>query len=123
MTPATLAKYEVALRLATAYRDAFNAGDAAGILSLLHPDCLFDEAEPASGKIYTRKEDIQAYLVASFKAAPGAYLSVEEAYSLGWHCVMRWCLKRDDEKDLRGVYLFTIRDGLIFSKHTYIKTD
>jgi len=118
-----MARYEVALRLATAYRDAFNAWDVAGILLLLHPDCSLDAADSTDGALYTGKEEIKSYLESSFQTAPGVFLIVEEVYSLGWHCVMRWRLKQAMGEEVRGVYLFTVRDDLIYRMDTYIKVE
>lgn len=121
-----MAKIEVAMRVTLAFNDAFNRHDVPAMMALMSDDCVFENTSPApDGTRYAGKAAVTQYWQDFFSASPEAHIQIEEIFGLGWHCVMRW---RHDWVDaagepghVRGVDIFTVKDGLISEKLSYVK--
>jgi ketosteroid isomerase-like protein len=121
-----MAKVETAIRLVLAYNEAFNKHDVAGLMLLLSDDCVFEAAEPApDGRRYSGKKAIAQFLQDFFGESPHARYEIEEIFSFGFRCIMRWrydWVDRAGKKGyVRGVDIFKVRDGFICEKLSYVK--
>ncbi len=120
-----MAKIESAMRVALEFNQAFNRHDVAAMMVLMNDDCVFENTSPApDGAVYSGKEAVTQFWQNS-SASPQAHIQVEEILGLGLQCVMRWRYDWVDaagEKGhVRGVNLFTVKNGLISEKLSYVK--
>ena len=119
-----MGRVEEALRLATAFVEAFNRHDVDAIGAMLSEGCSFESAGPAPSGL--RHEGCAATVRAIrgfFDAAPELSMQVEDAYGLGHHAVLRWRLTgiAGLPEGRRGVDLFTVRGGRIVEILAYAK--
>jgi predicted SnoaL-like aldol condensation-catalyzing enzyme len=60
-----------------------------------------------------------------FQESPHAHIEIEEIFSLGNRCIMRWNYSWEDAEGekghVRGVDIFRVEDGLIAEKFSYVK--
>jgi len=116
-----MSKIETALRVGLEFKEAFNRRDVAAMMALLSEDCSLRTADNIT---YSGKADIRAFWQDFFHTSPGAHLKIEEAFGMGFHCVLRW--QRDDANGAshaHGVDIFQFRDGFICEQATYVKSD
>ncbi|MEI2692949.1 MAG: nuclear transport factor 2 family protein [Anaerolineae bacterium] len=121
-----MAKIEAAMRVALAFNDALNRHDVPAMMALMSEDCVFENTSPApDGTRYVGKEAVAQFWQEFFRAAPQARIQVEEIFGLGWRCVIRWRYDWVDAAGqpghVRGVNIFTVKDGLINEKLSYVK--
>jgi ketosteroid isomerase-like protein len=121
-----LAKIETAMRVTLAFNDAFNRHDVPAMMALMSDDCVFENTSPApDGTRYIGKAAVTQFWQDFFRASPQARIKIEEIYGMGWHCVMRWRYDWIDAAGepghVRGVDVFTVKDGLISEKLSYVK--
>jgi steroid delta-isomerase-like uncharacterized protein len=121
-----MAKIEAAMRVALAFNDALNRHDVPAMMALMSEDCVFENTSPApDGTRYVGKEAVAQFWQEFFRAAPQARIQVEEIFGLGWRCVIRWRYDWVDAAGqpghVRGVDIFTVKDGLINEKLSYVK--
>jgi nuclear transport factor 2 (NTF2) superfamily protein len=126
MSPIRMARLETAIHLVLAFNEAFNRHDVAGMLGLISDNCLFESTSPApDGTLYSGKGAIKKYLQGSFLASPQSHMEIEEIFSLGLRCVMRWRYEWVDDAGekahVRGVDIYRVQDGLICGKLSYVK--
>ncbi len=121
MSPARMSKFEAGIRMVLQFNEAFNRHDVAGMMRLMTDDCIFENTEPApDGTVYTGKEAVTEFWQEFFRQSPDAHIEIEEVFSAGLRCVMRW---RYEWKDghVRGVDIYRMKDGLIGEKLSYVK--
>lgn len=121
-----MVKIEAAMRVVLAFNDAFNRHDVPAMMALMTDDCVFENTSPApDGTRYVGKAAVTQFWQDFFSASPAAYIHVEEIFGLGWRCVMRWRYDWVDAAGqpghVRGVDIFTVKDGLISEKLSYVK--
>lgn len=121
-----LAKIEAAMRVTLAFHDALNRHDVPAMMALMSDDCVFENTSPApDGTRYAGKAAVTQFWQDFFDASPQAHIHVEEIFGLGWHCVLRWRYDWVDAAGqpghVRGVDVFTVKDGLISEKLSYVK--
>ncbi len=121
-----MAKIESAMRVALESNQALNRHDVAAMMALMSDDCVFENTSPApDGTVYSGKEAVTQFWQDFFRASPQAHIQVEEILGLGLQCVVRWRYDWVDatgEKGhVRGVDLFTVKNGLISEKLSYVK--
>lgn len=126
MSPVRLSKYESAMRVALAFNEAFNRHDVAGMMALMSEDCVFENTAPApDGTRYEGKKAVRLFWQEFFRASPEAHIKIEEIFSAGDRCIMRWKYTWVDsgggEGHVRGVDIFRVRDDLIYEKFSYVK--
>ncbi len=126
MSPARMAKLETAIRLVLAFNEAFNKHDVAGMLLLLTDDCVFEAAAPPpNGARCSGKPAISQFLQDLFAGSPQARIEIEEIFSFGFRCILRWrydwVAGTGEKAFLQGVDIFKVRDGLICEKLSYVK--
>jgi steroid delta-isomerase-like uncharacterized protein len=121
-----MSKLEAAMRIVLDFNQAFNRHDVPGMMQLMSEDCVFENTHPApDGTVYSGKEAVAQFWQTFFRESPNAHIDIEEIFSLGNRCVMRWKYSWVDEEGkpghVRGVYIFNVRDGLIAEKYSYVK--
>ena len=121
-----MAKIEAAMRVTLAFNDAFNRHDISAMMALMTDDCVFENTSPApDGTVYQGKEAVTQFWRDFFHASPEARIQIEEIFGLGWHCVLRWRYDwvnaAGEPGHVRGVDIFTVKDGLISEKLSYVK--
>lgn len=121
MSPARLSKVEAGIRIVLEFNDAFNRHDVPGMMKLTTEDTVFENTAPApDGTVYSGKEAVTQFWVDFFRESPKAHIEIEDIFGLGQHCVMRWKYSWGDGH-VRGVDIFTVREGLISQKLSYVK--
>lgn len=121
-----MAKIEAAMRVTLAFHDALNRHDVPAMMALMTDDCVFENTSPApDGTSYAGKEAVTQFWQDFFRDSPQAHIHVEEIFGLGWRCVLRWRYEWVDAVGqpghVRGVDIFTVKDGLISEKLSYVK--
>lgn len=124
--PARLGKLESTLRTVLAFNEVFNQHNVAAMMALMTDDCVFENTHPApDGTAYQGKEAVTQFWQAFFREVPHAHIKIEEIFSLGNRCMMRWRYEWLDagggKGHVRGVDIFVVRDGLIREKLSYVK--
>lgn len=113
-------------QIAIAFNDALNARDIDGMMRLMSEDCVFENtAPPPDGARYEGQANVRAFWEQFFAGAPQTRIEVEEIFGEGNRCVMRWVYRWTDAAGvaghIRGIDLYTLRDGLIAEKRSYVK--
>ncbi len=126
MSPARMSRVETAIRIVLAFNEAFNRHDVSGMMQLMSEDCIFENTAPApDGRLYTGKEAVTRFWQDFFRESPEAHIKIEEIFSLGSRCVMRWRFDWVDAQGktghVRGVDLFKVVNGFISEKLSYVK--
>jgi ketosteroid isomerase-like protein len=126
MTPARMEKVESAIRLALAFREAFNQHNIQAMMVLFKDDCHFESPNPApNGLTINGKDELFKYWHHFFETTSQSKLDIEEIFGFGERCIIRWNLAWTDTHDnhltLRGVYIFKTENSLICELFSYIK--
>jgi ketosteroid isomerase-like protein len=124
MSPIRLERIESAMRAVIEFAEAFNRHDPEGMVHLISDDCVLDKAAPRpDGALLVGRNQIAGFLKEVHRESPQATMEVEEVFGMGSRCVLRWKYRMaDSEGDgLRGVDLFTVRNGLICEILIYTK--
>jgi limonene-1,2-epoxide hydrolase len=126
MSPARMSRLETAIRLVLEFNEAFNRHDVAGMMQLMSDDCVFENTDPApDGAVYSGKEMVTQFWQDFFHESPHAHIQIEEIFSVGFRCIMRWRYEWVDvsgkKGQVRGVDIFKVKDGAICEKLSYVK--
>jgi nuclear transport factor 2 (NTF2) superfamily protein len=126
MAPMRMARLELAIRNVIEFTDAFNRHDVDGMMHLMSDDCIFENTTPApDGAIYNGKVEVTRYWQEFFQKSPHAHIEIEEIFSFGFRCVLRWKYEWEDlsgiKSHVRGVDIFKVENGLISEKLSYVK--
>jgi len=126
MSPARMAKLESSMRMVLEFNDAFNRHDVAGMMQLMSDDCVFENTYPApDGTRYVGREVVTQFWQDFFRDSPHAHIEIEDIFSLGRRCIMRWSYSWTDAAGqtghVRGVDIFKEMDGLLVEKLSYVK--
>jgi len=102
------------------FNQAWAAHDLAAALALTTEDCVFDATSPApDGARHVGHAEIAAAWKAIFDDVASRF-TVEDSFAAGAHVVQRWRYDWDGGH-VRGVDLFTVRDGKVAEKLAYVK--
>lgn len=126
MSPTRMSKIENAARTVLEFNEAFNRHDVAAMMKLMSEDCVFENtAPPPDGTTYQGKEAVTRFWQEFFCQSPHARIEIEEIFSAGTRCVMRWKYHWVDlagnAGHVRGVDIFRVKDGYICEKFSYVK--
>ena len=126
MSPARMSRLESPIRVVLEFNEAFNRHDVAGMMQLMSDDCIFENTSPApDGAVYSGKEVVTRFWQDFFRESPQAHIEIEEIFSLGERCMMRWRYSwvdmAGDKGHVRGVDVFRVRNGFIREKLSYVK--
>jgi ketosteroid isomerase-like protein len=99
---------------------AFDAKDVGAVMAAMTPDCVFEDTAPPDGTRHVGTDEVRAAWAALFGSTPEGRFTTEEVIEAGERIVTRW---RYDWPGghVRGVDVFTMRDGLVAEKLSYVK--
>jgi ketosteroid isomerase-like protein len=107
------------------FNQAFNRHDADALALLLTDDTVFEDTSPApDGKRIEGKAAVVAFWREWFARNPDARFEAEEIIVSGDRAVVRWVyrkIRNGQPWHLRGVDVFTLRDGKVAAKLAYVK--
>ena len=126
MSPIRMSKLESALRVVLEYKEAFNRHDVASMMQLMSDKCTFENAVPApDGVVYAGKEEVTQFWQEFFNNSPQAQIEIEEIFSMGERCIMRWKYSwvntGGGKGHVRGIDLFRVKHGSIQERLSYVK--
>jgi ketosteroid isomerase-like protein len=102
------------------FQKAFDARDVDAIMATMTSDCVFEDTTPPDGCRHVGAEAVRAAWTALFAASPGGVFTTEELIDAGDRVVARWRYAWGSGH-VRGVDVFTVRDGLVAEKLAYVK--
>jgi len=107
------------------FNEAFNRHDADAVAELLNDDTVFEDTSPApDGGRIEGKSAVAEHWRGWFARNPGARFDTEELIIRGNRAVERWVYRKTRDGQpwhLRGVDVFTVRDGKVGAKLAYVK--
>ena len=108
------------------FNQALNAGDLETMMSLLAPDCIFENTyPPPDGERYVGKVAVRQFWEEFLRGSQSARLEFEEAFGQGQRAVLRWTYTWTGldgvQGHIRGVDVYRIENGLITEKLSYVK--
>jgi len=107
------------------FNEAFNRHDANALAALLTEDTVFeDTSPPPDGKRVSGKEEVVAFWRAWFARNPDARFEAEDLIVSGDRAVVLWVYRKQRDGrpwHIRGVDVFTVRDGKVAAKLAYVK--
>jgi ketosteroid isomerase-like protein len=107
------------------FNEAFNRHDADALAAVLTDDTVFEDTSPApDGRRVEGKAAVTEHWRAWFARNTDARFEAEETIVSGNHAVVRWVyrkMRNGQPWHLRGVDIFTVRDGKIAAKLAYVK--
>jgi len=107
------------------FNEAFNRHDPDALALLLTDDTVFEDTSPApDGQRIEGKAAVVAFWREWFARNPGARFEAEEIIVSSDRAVVRWVyrkIRNGQPWHLRGVDIFTIRDGKVAAKLAYVK--
>jgi ketosteroid isomerase-like protein len=127
MTPEQTAQSaEAATRAAVdRFNEAFNRHDADALALLLTEDTVFEDTSPApDGRRIEGKAAVVEFWRGWFARNADARFEAEDTIVSGDRAVVRWVYRkmRDGKPwHIRGVDVFTVRDGKVAAKLAYVK--
>ena len=102
------------------FQQAFDAKDVEAVMAAMTPDCVFEDTSPPGGQRHVGPAAVRAAWKALVASSPEAAFSTEEVIDAGDRVVVRWRYAWDGGH-VRGVDVFTVRDGLVAEKLAYVK--
>lgn len=107
------------------FNDAFNKHDADALSALLSDDTVFEDTSPApDGRRIEGKAAVVEFWRGWFAHNLDAHFETEEMFVSGNRAVVRWVyrkMRNGQPWHLRGVDVFTVRDGRVAAKLAYVK--
>lgn len=107
------------------FNEAFNRHDADALAPLMTDDTVFEDTSPApDGRRIEGKTTVVAFWREWFARNPDARFEAEETIVSGDRAVVRWVyhkMRNGQPWHLRGVDVFTIRNGKVAAKLAYVK--
>jgi ketosteroid isomerase-like protein len=107
------------------FNKAFNHQDVDALAELLTEDTVFEDTSPApDGRRIEGKTAVVEFWRGWFVHNPDARFEAEEVIVSGNRAVVRWVYRKmrtGQPWHLRGVDIFTVRDGKIAEKLAYVK--
>jgi ketosteroid isomerase-like protein len=108
------------------FNEAFNRHDAEALAALLTDDTIFEDTSPApDGRRLEGKAAVVAFWREWFKRNADASFETEDIIISGDRAVVRWVYRKirsGEPWHLRGVDVFTVRDGKVAAKLAYVKS-
>ena len=107
------------------FNEAFNRHDADAVAALLTDDTVFEDTSPApDGRRITGKTAVDAFWRDWFGRNGDAVFEAEDVIVTGDRAVVRWIYRKTRNGEpwhIRGVDVFTVRDGKVAAKLAYVK--
>jgi uncharacterized protein (TIGR03086 family) len=109
-----------ALAAVRRFNAAFGAKDVDAVMAAMTPDCVFEDTTPPDGRRHVGTAAVRAAWQTLFAGSPNAHFTVEELFPARNRVVQRWRYDWGDGH-VRGVDLFTVREGRVAEKLSYVK--
>lgn len=107
------------------FNDAFNRHDADALAAWLTEDTVFEDTSPApDGRRIEGKAAVVAFWRTWFSQNADAVFEAEDVIVSGDRAVVRWVYRKQRNGQpwhIRGVDVFTVRDGKVAAKLAYVK--
>jgi len=107
------------------FNDAFNKHDAEALIPLLTDDTIFENTSPPpDGRRIEGRDAVVQFWRDWFVKNSDSSFEAEEFVACGNRAIVLWVyrkLKDGHPWHLRGVDVFTVRDGKIAAKRAYVK--
>jgi ketosteroid isomerase-like protein len=107
------------------FNEAFNRHDPDGLALLLADDTVFEDTSPQpDGRRVEGRTAVIEFWRGWFARNPDAHFDVEEIFGGGNRVVVLWVyrkMRNGQPWHLRGVDIFTVRDGKVAAKLAYVK--
>jgi ketosteroid isomerase-like protein len=107
------------------FNEAFNRHDADALALVLTDDTVFEDTSPApDGRRIEGKDAVVGFWRDWFARNTDAVFEAEETIVTGDRAVVRWVYRKPRNGQpwhLRGVDVFTVRDGKVAAKLAYVK--
>jgi ketosteroid isomerase-like protein len=107
------------------FNEAFNRHDADALAPLLTDDTVFEDTSPApDGRRIEGKAAVVAFWREWFTRNTDAVFEAEDVIVSGDRAVVRWVYRKQRNGQpwhIRGVDVFTVRDGKVAAKLAYVK--
>jgi ketosteroid isomerase-like protein len=107
------------------FNDAFNRHDADRLAALLTEDTVFEDTSPApDGRRIEGKTAVVEFWRGWFARNPDAHFETEDVIVSGNRATVLWVyhkMRNGQTWHLRGVDVFTVRDGKVAAKLAYVK--
>ena len=107
------------------FNEAFNRHDADAVAALLTDDTVFEDTSPApDGQRIEGKAAVAEFWRGWFGRNSDAKFEAEEMIVSGDRAVVRWVyrkMRNGQPWHIRGVDVFTVRDGKVAAKLAYVK--
>jgi ketosteroid isomerase-like protein len=107
------------------FNEAFNRHDADALAGVLTDDTVFEDTSPApDGRRIEGKAAVVAFWRDWFTRNADAVFEAEDVIVSGDRAVVRWVYRKPRNGQpwhLRGVDVFTVRDGKVAAKLAYVK--
>lgn len=102
------------------FNAAFNLHDVDAVMAVMTEDCVFESTAPPDGVRFEGQAAVRTAWTDFFAASQDAAFEVEEEIICRDRAIVRWRYAWVDGH-VRGVDVFTIRDGLVAAKLCYVK--
>jgi len=107
------------------FNEAFNRHDADGLAAFLTEDTVFEDTSPApDGRRIEGKAAVVEFWRGWFVRNPDARFEAEEVIVSRTRATVLWVyrkMRNGQPWHLRGVDVFTVRDGKVAAKFAYVK--
>lgn len=107
------------------FNDAFNRHDADRLAQFLTDDTVFEDTSPApDGRRVEGKAAVVEFWRAWFARNSDARFDAEDVIISGNHAIVLWTyhkLRNGQPWHIRGVDVFTVRNGKVAAKLAYVK--
>ncbi len=112
--------------LITRFEENFNTYDVGAIMADMTEDCVFEHVAPTAVSFgrHEGQEAVRAVWASLAEHFPNYHFDVEDVFGVGDRAACRWAMRWDLPEGgrgaARGVDIFTVRDGKIAEKLTYV---
>jgi ketosteroid isomerase-like protein len=118
-------KQQATRKVIDRFNEVFNQHDANALAALLTEDTVFEDTSPApEGRRIEGKAAVVEFWRGWFARNPDARFDDEEVIVSGDRAVVRWIyrkIRNGQPWHLRGVDIFSVRDGRVAAKLAYVK--
>ena len=126
MTLQAASSEDRAIEVVTSFNNALNRRDLDAMMCLMTENCLFENTYPSpDGTRFEGQAAIRAFWEDFFRGSSQAQFDIEEIFGLENRCVMRWIYHWVDQAGqtghIRGADVYTLANGLIAEKLSYVK--
>jgi hypothetical protein len=109
-----------------AFNEALNRHDVPAMMALMSDSCRFANTSPSpDGEEFVGQDAVTGFWLTFFEASREAHIEIEEIFSCGERCTMRWRYQWRGEdgtmSHVRGVDVYRVTNGLIDEKLSYVK--